>query len=147
MMSSTRPTQTVMLRSFVKSFIKGLSVAFLLAICGCKGNQTNLPRLEFSHDSCDVGKVKKSSPVKDFDIEFKNTGGQTLNVYNVKPTCSCTEVSAVDSFVEPGAKGHIRGTFDMSDYPAGHIIKHVVVFSNGTDKPMNYFIVGDITYE
>ena len=133
--------------SLSNNLLKGLSVVFLLALVACKGNQTRLPRLEFSHDSCDLGTIYKNSPIKDFDIEFRNTGAQTLNVFKVKSTCSCTVVNAVDSFVEPGAKGHIRGTFDMSRYPARRIRKHLVVFSNGTKEPVHYSIVGDVTYK
>ena len=128
------------------NLIKGLSVAFLLGLAACKGNQTNLPRIEFTHDSCNVGTILKSDPEKAFDIEFKNTGAQTLNVYKVKSACSCTTIHSVDSFVEPGAKGHIRGTFDMSEYPAMHIKKTISVFSNASDQPVHYSIVGDVTY-
>ena len=136
-----------MLSFLSNNAIKGLSVAFLLVLCACKGNQTSQPRLEFSHDSCDVGTILKSHPQVDFDIEFRNTGAQTLNVYRVKSSCSCTVINEVDSFVEPGGKGHIKGTFDMSAYPARRIRKHIVVFSNGTNEPIHYKIVGDVTYK
>ena len=131
----------------INNLLKVLSVVLLLALVACKGNRTNLPRLEFTHDSCDVGTILKSHPKVDFDIEFKNTGAQMLNVYLVKSSCSCTEVNSVDSFVKPGEKGHIRGTFDMSNYPARRIRKHLVVFSNGTKEPIHYKIVGDVTYK
>lgn len=125
---------------------RAMAVLALLSLCACN-KVSKLPVLAFESESTEIGVLYKDSPIADFDITFKNKGGQRLNVYKIVTSCTCTEVLSLDSLTETGKEGHIRGRLDMTDYPPGRFAKELIVFSNGSDTPVHYQLIGELKYK
>ena len=90
------------------------------------------PKIQFATPVYDFGKTKSGEPVK-YSFVFTNTGGQTLEVTHVQPTCGCTTAGDWTHKVEPGQTGTIPIQYNGSGF--GQVTKFITVTSNGTNQP------------
>jgi hypothetical protein len=87
------------------------------------------PQLAFAMVDFDGGTVREGvqSLVKHAFV-VHNSGDEPLLISQVRPSCGCTVVS-FDSLIDPGAKGAIRATMDVSSM-SGPVQKSITVLSN-----------------
>src|SRR5215207_9677992 len=64
------------------------------------------PRIKFSEDTFDFGKVKFSD-VLGHDFIVTNTGNAPLVISSVMPACGCTVTGTWDREIQPGQTGKI----------------------------------------
>ncbi len=78
---------------------------------------TNLigPRIQFESQMHDFGRAKAGEPVR-LTYVFTNTGDQTLEVTEVRPTCGCTTAGDWSRKVEPGKTGTIAIQFNTANF-------------------------------
>lgn len=86
------------------------------------------PHIAFDKAAYDFGKVESGELVK-HTFFFTNTGNQTLEVREVRPSCGCTTAGAWDKQVEPGKFGSIPVQFNSAGYSGG-VHKSVTVVCN-----------------
>ncbi len=98
--------------------------------------QKEAPRIEFDSMILDFGKVEAGQVIQ-HDFIFTNTGNQTLEIRDVRPTCGCTIAGQWDKEVQPGKFGRIPVKFNSADYSSS-ILKTVIVLSN---DPVNTNVV------
>lgn len=125
---------------------RAMAVFALLSLISCR-QVSKQPILSFEEETIELGTLYKNSPVADFDILFRNDGGQRLNIYKIVTSCTCTEILSLDSLTDKGCEGHIRGRLDMTDYPPGRFAKELIIFSNGSDEPLHYHLAGELKYK
>ncbi len=90
------------------------------------------PRIQFASTTHDFGRIQGGATVK-CEFVFTNTGGRTLEVTNVHPSCGCTTAGQWSRQVEPGKTGSIPLQFHSSG--SGPIIKTVLVSCNDPVQP------------
>lgn len=139
-------TKTANQRMWVLYINRAMAVLALLSLISCR-QVSKQPVLSFEEEAVEIGTLYKDSPIADFDIQFTNEGGQRLNVYKIVTSCTCTEILSLDSLTDTGDEGHIRGRLDMTDYPPGRFAKELIIFSNGSDEPLHYHLVGELKYK
>jgi len=73
------------------------------------------PKLEIvGGDTYNWGQVSpKDSPLK-AKIKLKNSGNQTLNIENVKPTCGCTTAPLDKNILQPGETATLDVTLNVT---------------------------------
>ncbi len=79
---------------------------------------------------------------------IKNSGGDTLRIVKVKPTCGCTAVPLVTDAIAPGDSAELKITFD-SKLMTGKVVKEVDIFTNDPVDPIKsvkFFAVVNQTY-
>jgi hypothetical protein len=67
-------------------------------------------------------------------IEVKNTGSDTLNITNVRPSCGCTTAPIDKNLLLPGESGKINVEIDMTTR-TGPTTKTITVYSNDPKNP------------
>jgi hypothetical protein len=90
------------------------------------------PAFEFGQTKHNFGFVRQGD-ILEYDYTFRNTGTQTLVIYDAKVACHCTEVNEPDS-VAPGKTGVIHLKFD-SKSALGRQVRTIVLSSNATNDP------------
>jgi len=91
------------------------------------------PRIEFSTNVYEFGRVNAGDPVK-YTYYFTNTGNALLEVTDVRPSCGCTTAGEWTKKVEPGTSGSIPIQFNSANY-SGQVFKTITVSSNDKQKP------------
>jgi hypothetical protein len=91
------------------------------------------PRIEFSTNVYEFGRVKAGDPIK-YTYYFTNTGNALLEVTDVRPSCGCTTAGEWTKKVEPGATGFIPIQFNSANY-SGSVFKTITVSANDKQKP------------
>lgn len=86
------------------------------------------PKIQFDLTVLDFGKVAGGQNVN-HDYIFTNTGDQTLEIQDVRPTCGCTIAGKWDGRIEPGKTGRIPISFTAPNIE-GDIVKNVLVLCN-----------------
>src|SRR5712671_2532903 len=86
------------------------------------------PQIKFDSTVLDFG-VATAGRVIEHNFVFTNTGDQTLEIKDVRPTCGCTVAGAWDSRVEPGKFGTIPIRFTPTEN-SREIFKTVIVLCN-----------------
>lgn len=89
------------------------------------------PRITFAEPVYDFGTVVVGDVVKHV-FTFTNTGGQTLEIEEVKSSCGCTSAGAWSRRTEPGKSGTIPVEFQTGHF-SGLVIKPVTVICNDTN--------------
>jgi uncharacterized membrane protein len=89
------------------------------------------PRLKFTAESHDFGKIKQGQSVT-FEFVFENQGDAPLNIEKVETSCGCTAALLSEKKIEPGKKGKIKSTFESQGY-SGRVTKYIFVESNDPD--------------
>lgn len=90
------------------------------------------PTIKFEALTHDFG-VMAETDVVTTTFKFTNTGGSTLKIAEVKPTCSCTSASLNKWIYEPGESGEIHVRFAPTT--AGRQAKLIHVASNDAANP------------
>jgi len=84
-------------------------------------------KLRFKNLTHDFGKVDDTDELK-HDFEFKNEGSETLQIFEVKPSCGCTTTGLKKMVYEPGEEGAIELLFHPKGY--GSQTKTITIKSN-----------------
>jgi hypothetical protein len=93
------------------------------------GDRAVGPRIEFDSTNLDFGKAMAGRAI-DHTFVFTNTGDNTLEILDVRPTCGCTIAGTWDRRVEPGHAGKIPIRYTPADYGDPEILKTVIVLCN-----------------
>lgn len=97
-----------------------------------------LPRMEFTEDTIDVGKLAQGS-IAERTYEFTNAGGSELVIADVRSTCGCTVGKDWPKHpMKPGEKGTITVSFD-SEGRSGAQTKSITIVSNAV--PSTYSLI------
>jgi hypothetical protein len=91
------------------------------------------PKIQFATLAHDFGRVKAGDPVQ-FDYVFTNTGGATLEVNDVHPSCGCTTAGTWSKEVAPAQTGHIPIQYN-SEAGSGAVAKTITVKCNDPSQP------------
>lgn len=99
----------------------------LLSTLGCTKSQLP-PKLEIEPLEIDLGKIY-GGEIKHLSFPFKNSGGDTLTIEEVEPSCSCMTLKHTPQFILPSETDTLSVEFN-SDRFRGQIQKHIDVFTN-----------------
>ncbi len=91
------------------------------------------PDIQFETQTADFGRLLEGEKTE-IHYHFRNAGGDTLIIKNVRTSCGCTAALVSEKRVAPGGKGDIRVTFNSSGF-GGKPHKTVSVWSNDPDTP------------
>ena len=87
----------------------------------------------------DWGEVVQGDMV-DYSFRFKNTGDDTLIIFNVRSSCGCTAALASNDHVAPGQSGEIKVSFN-SEGRSNKQRKSISVATNDPDTPNFTFLL------
>lgn len=119
----------------VKKVVLAL-LAGIISVSIAKNIEATEPRLSFIDNRIvDYGDIVEGQ-MANVVIRFKNTGDQTLVIYDDKPTCNCTSVK-YDKVTESGESGEIR----LSINTKGKYGKEIVVVKLLANTPEEYYII------
>lgn len=90
-------------------------------------------RIQFATPSYDFGKVLAGQLIK-HEYIFTNTGDQTLEIRDVRPSCGCTTAGAWQQKVEPGQTGSIPIQFNGANFN-GPVHKTIMLTCNASNQP------------
>src|SRR5689334_1373725 len=114
--------------------IPGLASSHADELAAIKDQTTNsAPRIEFAEVTHDFGKIEPGRTVTHTFV-FTNQGTQTLEITEVRPSCSCTAAGNYSRRVEPGKSGIIPVVYSASGL-SGPVGKNVWVASNDPAQP------------
>lgn len=143
------------MKKIVQLFVFACSISFFTLACGNKkgmedGNLStdlvdpeNPPVLTFQDTIYDFGTISQGETVK-YTFYFTNTGGSSLVIQDVKPTCGCTVPKDWPKHpIKPGEKGKIDVVFDSSN-KSGKVTKVIRVVSNTRPPVKPLRLVGTI---
>jgi hypothetical protein len=92
-------------------------------------------KIAFTRTSHNFGTHKVGDSVFTF-FDFKNVGGEPLQITNAKPSCSCTGVQyPKGKSFGPGEGGRVRVSYPTKD-KVGFNAKNVLIFTNGDKTPV-----------
>ncbi|MDR0976283.1 MAG: DUF1573 domain-containing protein [Prevotellaceae bacterium] len=100
------------------------------------------PRIAAGKTELDLGKTAWKQAVT-VSYALTNTGNEPLVISRVEPSCACTVTNWQEKTLAPGASDILRVTFDAQ--ALGHFDKMVIVYSNGSDKPLYLYFRGEVT--
>jgi hypothetical protein len=83
-------------------------------------------------DTVDWGKIGPGKLTR--VVTIKNTGGDTLKIANVKPSCGCTTAPLTHNTLPPGDTASINISIDMNNHH-GPQQKTITITSNDSTKP------------
>jgi hypothetical protein len=87
-----------------------------------------------SEQTFDFGDIKQGDKVT-HAFRFQNTGGDTLEIVDIKSSCGCTAVMASLKQIPPGQEGEIKTTFSSAGR-RGNQIKHVNIETSDPKHPL-----------
>lgn len=76
------------------------------------------------------------------NFSFTNTGSKGIKLKNVLTSCGCTAPVWSKEEILPGQKGNIQLNYHAG--PAGEFTKHIGVYLEGDEKPIQLEIKGDV---
>ena len=97
------------------------------------GAGTREPDIQFETQTADFGRLVEGEKTE-IHYHFRNAGGDTLIIENVRTSCGCAAALVSEKRLAPGEKGDIRVTFNSSEF-LGKPHKTVSVWSNDPDTP------------
>lgn len=92
---------------------------------------TIMPKIEFSKETIYVKSTDITKDTLEVEFSVKNTGGSTLQIFEVKPSCGCTVVN-FQSEIPSNTESTI--TLKISR-PTPPFTKSVFVRSNDPERP------------
>ncbi|MCB9261823.1 MAG: DUF1573 domain-containing protein [Flavobacteriales bacterium] len=122
--------------------IKGIKVAFDLQKDFSKLKKRQLkkaPVIMANQQHFDLGTIK-SGTIKQFSVEIKNNGLDTLRIYNVETVCGCTTIGFSSAKIAPGESLRATLKFD-SLFMKGQSNKQVVLYTNDPKNHRFTFLV------
>ncbi|MBN1118630.1 MAG: DUF1573 domain-containing protein [Bacteroidales bacterium] len=93
----------------------------------------NSSELTFDNTEHHLGSIIKGTK-ENFRFSFSNSGNNPLILYEMIPSCGCTNVSFTKEPILPGEKGQISVTFDSSTKNAGFHKIVLVIITNSFKK-------------
>ncbi len=99
-------------------------------------DENNIPvngektQIAFEYKELDLGETQKDIEVN-AEFYYTNSGSHNLVIYEVEPTCGCTDVKWNKKPIKPGEKGIINITYDGKN--SGNYIKTIKVYGNFKD--------------
>ncbi len=103
------------------------------------------PMIQFDNATYDFGKAASGEKVR-HTFTVTNTGDQTLEITNVRPSCHCTTAGGWTHRIEPGQTGVIPVEFD-SALNNGNVTKTVEVYSNARNQPRLMLILRGVVWK
>jgi hypothetical protein len=91
------------------------------------------PELHVFPTSIDLGTIKEGKTTS-FTVEVSNKGKSVLNIYGLRTSCGCTNVSIDNREIAPGGVAHIGGYLKTINYP-GPQLKTITISSNDPKTP------------
>ena len=131
------------LRRFLDTLLLGVFILGFAQIWAAESSSANPrlgqeagPRIKFAETTIDFGRIECGAKVS-HDFVFTNTGSQTLEILDVRPSCGCTTSVNWVRKVEPGVSGTIPFQFNSKDF-SGEVLKTIIVLSS---DPQNTNVV------
>lgn len=96
------------------------------------------PKVKIVKTEFDLGVIdrKKTSPIREFDIEVKNTGKANLEILHVLTDCElCTKVAVPNKIVKPNKSIKLHVTYDSTKFFGGLYTKCVFITTNDPKNP------------
>jgi len=100
------------------------------------------PVITFQTTTHDFGTVKKGSSIT-YKFKFKNTGKESLIIYECRAGCHCTTANCSKDPIKPGKTGYVEVRYDSTR--VGVINKEVLVSSNASNMHVSLVIKGNVT--
>jgi len=101
------------------------------------------PKVKFTKDTHDFGKVAESANSVSHEFTFKNTGTAPFLIQRVQTTCGCTSPEYTNEPVLPGKEGKIKITYSTVGR-VGTFNKDITVFTNVSDTIYRLIIKGEV---
>jgi hypothetical protein len=101
------------------------------------------PQINFEVKTHDFGKINEKDGPVTYVFEFVNKGDAPLVVSRVQASCGCTTPTWTKEPVEPGKKGMITVTYNVTGRP-GLFNKQITVFTNETQEQAVLNIKGEV---
>jgi len=106
-------------------------------------SQQKKANISFNETSHDFGSVKEDGGKITHIFKFKNIGGDTLKLLNVKADCGCTIPDWTKEDIAPGKSGFVSATFDPLKR-VGDFKKTVSVTTNSENPTIMLTITGKV---
>lgn len=81
--------------------------------------------------------------VVEYSYRFRNTGKDSLFIYNATASCGCTVPEKPEKPIAPGEIGYLKVKFDSKDRP-GQVQKTITVTSNAQPPFPALLLEGDV---
>jgi hypothetical protein len=122
----------------IKRFVPLALALTLLAACdnskmGPSAGPGGDPKIEIvGGDTIDWGSVAPGTLKK--VVKITNTGGDTLKITEVKPSCGCTTAPLDKKVLPPGDTASMEVSVDVA-HSSGEVSKHMTISSNDSTRP------------
>jgi hypothetical protein len=100
------------------------------------------PAIRFNKRVHEFGRVLAGNVVR-HTFRFTNTGNQPLAITDVKSSCNCATVAAVNKPIPPGGSGEISVSLRTSN-SAGKVHKWIVVATNAASPRIQLALNGEV---
>jgi hypothetical protein len=100
--------------------------------------------IDFNQTELDLGVIKQMEP-KSAEFRFTNSGENKLLIYNIKPSCGCTNVDWTKGPIKNGESGKISVVYDAGT--VGRFEKSIEVFCNNEIGSVVLQITGEVIAE
>ena len=98
--------------------------------------------IKFLEKSKDFGDIIQGDSIS-YTFKFNNTGTDTLKIFNVVTTCSCTSRKYTDTPIAPGKSGEVIVSFNSKD-KEGRQNKVITVLSNAINNPERVLLICNV---
>jgi hypothetical protein len=114
--------------------LRGLLAAFaVLLATTVSAEEARGPRIRVDPESFDFGSVLPDRPLSK-EFRLRNLGDELLVIERISKTCGCTEATARNSRLAPGATTPLLVQFTTPGTP-GRVEEQVVLRSNDPETP------------
>ena len=107
--------------------------AICAGIAGAAAWAAGAPKLQFAETVQDFGKAAEGESLAG-RFAFRNAGNAVLKIGLPDPSCGCTGVSVKPDTLQPGEKGELAFTLDLTNQ-RGAVEKLITVPSNDPQQP------------
>lgn len=109
-------------------------VVSLPMLCGCSSLMKKQPRLDFTPDVVDLGKIEEGEEINT-SFMLTNVGNDVLKIHEAHSTCGCTVPDLKKNELKPGESTKLDVMVDTA-MKQGEVTKTVEVSSNDPDTPV-----------
>ena len=106
----------------------------LLQLAGSLAFAEGSPRISFTHEAHDFGRVIQGKIVE-YTFYFENKGIADLWIKEVTTSCGCTAALVSASQIKPGERGELKVSYD-SQGRAGSVTRTITIVSNDPVEPV-----------
>lgn len=92
------------------------------------------PRLRVQFSTLDFGRLKPNTATVR-EIQFYNTGKQTLDIKSLQGNCTCVTASAEKTTIKPGESSSVKISLNPQDRK-GSLQKSLTIYSNDPENPV-----------